>query len=183
MLSDVRAVLNRWAETFYAKQFGKNERIQFYESLMGIHGDGVSLEDALNTVARAFSDNGQKRHPVSIACREIAQSVKGGKSFSVSCEGWVPYDENSLIASGEETGNLVQAFRDCVRIIEVRQRIGKLVASATVYPSVVWSVMAALLYVIAAWMVPSMTKRSNPDAWTGVPAFLYALSNFVTLVS
>ncbi len=59
MLSDVRAMLNRWAETFYAKQFGKNERIQFYESLMGILEDGVSLEDALHTVARAFSDNGQ----------------------------------------------------------------------------------------------------------------------------
>ena len=164
MLSDVRAMLNRWAETFYAKQFGKNERIQFYESLMGILEDGVSLEDALHTVARAFSDNGQKLHPVSLACRDIAQSVKGGKSLSISCEGWVPYDENSLIASGEDTGNLVQAFRDCVRIIEVRQRISKLVASATVFPSVVWSVMAALLYVIAVWMVPSMTRRSNPEA-------------------
>ncbi len=67
---------------------------------------------------------------MSLACRDIAQSVKGGKSLSISCEGWVPYDENSLIASGEDTGNLVQAFRDCVRIIEVRQRISKLVASA-----------------------------------------------------
>lgn len=25
MLSDVRAMLNRWAETFYAKQFGKTK--------------------------------------------------------------------------------------------------------------------------------------------------------------
>ncbi|MFC6299100.1 pilus assembly protein [Pseudomonas sp. CCM 7893] len=180
MPSDLRGMFTRWAETFYAKQFGKNERIQFYESLMGILEDGVSLEDALHTVARAFSDNGQKLHPVSLACRDIAQAVKGGKSLSISCERWVPYDENSLIACGESTGNLVQAFRDCVRIIEIRQRIGKLVASATVFPSVVWGVMAALLYVIAMWMVPSMTRRSNPDAWTGVPAFLYALSNFVT---
>lgn len=180
MLSDIRTTLNRWAEVLYAKQFGKNERIQFYESLMGILEDGVPLEEALLTVAKAFSDNGLKLHPVSLACRDIAQKVKGGKSLTISCDGWVPYDENSLIASGEDTGNLVQAFRDCVRIIEVRQRISKLVASATVFPSVVWSVMAALLYVIAVWMVPSMTRRSNPEAWTGVPAFLYALSNFVT---
>lgn len=113
-------------------------------------------------MAGCFSNNGLKLHPVSIACRDIAQKVKGGKLFTISCDRWVPYDENSLIASGEETGNLVQAFRDCVRIIEIRQRIGRLIASATVFPSVVWSMMAALLYVIAMWMVPSMAQRSNP---------------------
>lgn len=180
MLTEFREMLNRWAEAFYAKQFGKNERIQFYESLMGILEDGVPLEEALLTVAKAFSDNGLKLHPVSLACRDIAQKVKGGKSLTISCDHWVPYDENSLIASGEETGNLVQAFRDCVRIIEIRQRIGRLIASATVFPSVVWSVMAALLYVIAMWMVPSMAQRSNPEAWTGIPALLYAVSNFVS---
>ncbi len=180
MLSNFRGMQHRWVETFYAKQFGKSLRIQFYESLMGILEDGVPLDEALLTVAKAFSDNGLKLDPVSLACRDIAQKVKGGKSLTISCDGWVPYDENSLIAAGEETGNLIQAFRDCVRVIEVRQRIGRLVASATVFPSVVWSVMAALLYVIAMWMVPSMTQRSNPEAWTGIPALLYALSNFVS---
>lgn len=133
MLSDVRAMLNRWAETFYAKQFGKNERIQFYESLMGILEDGVSLEDALHTVARAFSDNGQKLHPVSL-CLQGYRAI--GKRWEIA-EHFLrrlgSHDENSLIASGEDTGNLVQAFRDCVRIIEVRQAISKPVASATVF--------------------------------------------------
>lgn len=77
---------------------------------MGILEDGVSLEDALHTVARAFSDNGQKLHPVSLACRDIAQSVKGGKSLSISCEGWVPYDENSLIASGKTPATWCRHF-------------------------------------------------------------------------
>ena len=180
MLSTFTDAYNHLADAFYAKQFGKNERIQFYESLMGILEDGVPLDEALCTVGKAFSDNGQKRHPVALACADIAQCVKGGATLADSCTRWVPYDENSLITSGEKTGNLAQAFRDCVRIIEVRQRIAKLVASATVLPSIVWSVMAALLYVIAIWMVPSMTRRSDPQAWTGVPALLYALSNFVS---
>lgn len=183
-LQDFRAGLKEasrgWVETFYAKQFGKKERVQFYESLMGVLEDGIPIEVALETVEKAFSNNGKELHPVSIICGEIAMTVRGGKSLAHSCRAHVPYDEASLIETGEETGNLVQAFRDCVRIIEIRQRISRLVRSVVALPSLTWSLMWALLYVIALWMVPSMTRRSDPESWTGVPALLYHLSNFVT---
>ncbi|AYN98839.1 MULTISPECIES: type II secretion system F family protein [Pseudomonas] len=183
-LQDFRAGLKEasrgWVETFYAKQFGKKERVQFYESLMGVLEDGIPIEVALETVEKAFSNNGKELHPVSIICGEIAMTVRGGKSLAHSCRAHVPYDEASLIETGEETGNLVQAFRDCVRIIEIRQRIGRLVRSVVALPSLTWSLMWALLYVIALWMVPSMTRRSDPESWTGIPALLYHLSNLVT---
>ncbi|MCK2120658.1 type II secretion system F family protein [Pseudomonas sp. PNPG3] len=183
-LQDFRAGLKEasrgWVEAFYAKQFGKKERVQFYESLMGVLEDGIPIEVALETVEKAFSNNGKELHPVSIICGEIAMTVRGGKSLAHSCRAHVPYDEASLIETGEETGNLVQAFRDCVRIIEIRQRIGRLVRSVVALPSLTWSLMWALLYVIALWMVPSMTRRSDPESWTGIPALLYHLSNLVT---
>ncbi|WP_085597438.1 MULTISPECIES: type II secretion system F family protein [unclassified Pseudomonas] len=169
-----------WVARFYAAQFGKKERIQFYESLMGVLEDGISIEVALETVQKAFSNDGKELHPVSIVCSEIAMSVRGGKSLAQSCRRRLPYEEVSLIETGEETGKLVQAFRDCVRIIEIRQRIARLIQSVVAMPSLTWSLMWALLYVIALWMVPSMTKRSDPDAWTGVPALLYHLSNLVS---
>ncbi|MCI1021419.1 type II secretion system F family protein [Pseudomonas putida] len=169
-----------WVESFYATQFGKKERVQFYESLMGVLEDGIPIEVALETVEKAFSNNGKELHPVSIICGEIAMTVRGGKSLAHSCRARVPYDEASLIETGEETGNLVQAFRDCVRIIEIRQRITRLVRSVVALPSLTWSLMWALLYVIALWMVPSMSRRSDPESWTGIPALLYYLSNLVS---
>ncbi|SFY09084.1 type II secretion system F family protein [Azotobacter vinelandii] len=184
MLADfwdgLREASRHWVETFYAKQFGKNERIQFYESLMGVLEDGIPIEEALETVQKAFSNDGQALHPVSIVCGEIAMSVRGGKSLADSCRTRIPHDETSLIETGEETGNLVQAFRDCVRIIEVRQRIARLVRSVVVMPSVTWTLMGALLYVIALWMVPSMSRRSDPETWTGIPALLHGLSYVVS---
>lgn len=169
-----------WVRSFYAKQFGKKERIQFYESLMGVIEDGIPIEVALETVEKAFSNDGKELHPVSIICGEVAMTVRGGKSLAHSCRSRVPYDEASLIETGEETGNLVQAFRDCVRIIEIRQRIARLVRSVVALPSLTWSLMWALLYVIALWMVPSMSRRSDPETWTGIPALLYHLSNAVS---
>lgn len=183
-LQDIRAGIKEttrdWLTKFYAAQFGKKERIQFYESLMGVLEDGIPIEVALETVQKAFSNDGKELHPVSIICSEIAMSVRGGKSLAQSCRSRLPYEEASLIETGEQTGNLVQAFRDCVRIIEIRQRIARLIQSVVAMPSLTWSLMWALLYVIALWMVPSMTKRSDPEAWTGVPALLYHLSNLVS---
>ncbi|MDF3865870.1 MULTISPECIES: type II secretion system F family protein [Pseudomonas] len=176
----LREAAHGWVETFYIKQFGKNERIQFYESLMGVLEDGIPIEEALETVEKAFSNDGKELHPVSIVCGQVAMLVRGGKPVAEACRSYIPFDESSLIESGEETGNLIQAFRDCVRIIEARQRIASLVKSVVALPSLTWSLMGALMYVIAGWMVPSMSQRQDPENWTGVPAVLYALSNLVT---
>lgn len=178
--SGFKETAHAWVESFYAMQFGKKERIQFYESLMGVLEDGIPIDVALETVEKAFSNDGKELHPVSIICSEIAMSVRAGKSLAQSCRARVPPDEASLIETGEETGNLVQSFRDCVRIIEIRQRIARLIRSVVSLPSLTWGLMWALLYVIALWMVPSMSRRSDPESWTGIPALLYHLSNFVS---
>ncbi|WP_349306195.1 hypothetical protein [Pseudomonas sp. PCH44] len=85
-----------------------------------------------------------------------------------------------MVDTGEKTGNLVEAFRDCVRLIEARQRISRLVVSVVALPSITWSLMGALLYVIATWMVPSMAQRQDPELWTGIPSLLYVISKVVT---
>lgn len=176
----VREAAQGWAVTFYAKQFGKNERIQFYESLMGVLEDGIPIEEALETVAKAFSNDGKTMHPVSVICGQVAMLVRGGKSLADACRSHLPYDEASLVDTGEKTGNLVEAFRDCVRLIEARQRISRLVVSVVALPSITWSLMGALLYVIATWMVPSMAQRQDPELWTGIPSLLYVVSKVVT---
>lgn len=176
----LREAFRSWIESFYARQFGKNERIQFYESLMGVIEDSIAIEEALETVEKAFSNDGKVLHPVSIICGRVAMSVRGGKSLADSCRAYLPFEEASLVETGEKTGHLVEAFRDCVRVIEVRQRIKRLIISVFALPAVTWSLMGVLLHVVAGWLVPTMALRSNPEAWTGVPAFLYILSNLVT---
>lgn len=176
----LREAYNDWVEGFYAKQFGSNERIQFYESLIGVIEDSIPIDEALETVEKAFSNEGKQLHPVSIICSRVARSVRGGKSLASSCRAYLPFDESSLIETGEQTGTLAAALRDCVRIIEVRQRITRLVISVFAMPTITWSLMFALMFVVAGWLVPIMAQRSDPETWVGVPAFLYVMSNVVT---
>lgn len=180
MLSRVLDGLSTFADTFYAKQFGSKERIQFYESLCALIENGVGIDQALDEVRAIYSDNGKRpRHPVALASAGMVQGVRNGKPLAEACQKWMPYQEAAIIGAGERSGALVQAFLDCVRMIEARSQIGSLVVSTTLYPSFIWALMAYLLHVVATRMVPAMTRASNPDSWTGAPRVLYLLATFV----
>ncbi len=168
------------ARGWYSKQFGSKERIQFYESMMTLLENGVAANDALQEVGNVYSDDGkQPYHPIALACTALSTTVSNGKSLAWACKTWMPYQEVAIIGAGEKSGNLQQAFVDCVRIIEARQKIVSLILSSTLYPALLWSLMAYLLHVVATRMVPAMARRSDPESWTGIPSLLYSIANFV----
>lgn len=180
MLSSLIDAFSGLTDAWYAKQFGGKERIQFYESLCALLENGVNIDKALDEVRLIYSDNGRRpRHPVALACAGIGLSVRNGKTLAEACRSWMPYQETTIIAAGEKSGALVQAFFDCVRMIEARARILALVLSTSLYPALMWSLMAYLLHVIASRMVPAMTRMSDPETWTGIPRLLYLIATFV----
>lgn len=177
VLTEGHATLaNRW----YSKQFGGKERIQFYESMTALLENGVPLQEALLEVSKVYSDEGKRPfHPIALAGSAMSSTVSNGKTLGWACQTWMPYQEVAIIASGEKSGNLQQAFFDCVRTIEARQKIVSLILSSALYPALLWSLMAYLLHIIATKMVPAMARRSDPEAWTGIPSLLYSIATFV----
>lgn len=177
------SIVDQWSmlsELWYSKQFDGKERIQFYESLVALLENGVSINEGLVEVSNVYSDGGKRpNHPIALACSAMSLSVSNGKKLAEACQAWMPYQEAAIIAAGEKSGNLLQAFSDCVRIIEARQKIMSLVLSSSLYPSLLWALMAYLLHVIATRMVPAMARRSDPESWTGIPSLLYSISTFV----
>lgn len=181
MLSRLLDSWTTFADAWYAKQFGAKERIQFYESLCALLENGVGIDDALLEVQGIFSDNGKKRRdPTALAAAGIGQAVRNGKSLGEASQRWIPYQETALIAAGERSNALVKAFVDCVQIIEARGRILSLILSVTIYPAMLWAMMAYLLHVISSRMVPAMARVSNPEGWTGIPYLLYQVSTYVS---
>jgi type II secretory pathway component PulF len=168
------------ARSWYSKQFGGKERIQFYESMVTLLENGVPVNEALQEVSNVYGDEGkQPFHPIALAGSTLSATVSNGKSLAWASQAWMPYQEVAIIAAGEKSGNLQQAFNDCVRTIEARQKILSLILSSSLYPALLWSLMAYLLHVVATKMVPAMARRSDPESWTGIPSLLYSIANFV----
>lgn len=168
------------ADAWCRGKFRTKEKIQFYESMVALLENGVTLNEALKEVGDVYSDHGKHpRHPIALACSAMALSVQNGKKLADACQAWMSYQEVAIIAAGERSGNLLQAFSDCVRILEAQQKILSLVLSSSLYPALLWSLMAYLLQVIATKMVPALARRSDPESWTGAPALLYCIANYV----
>ncbi|MBI6855925.1 type II secretion system F family protein [Pseudomonas cichorii] len=180
MLSKLMDGWSDFITAYHKKQFGSKERIQLYESLTALLENGVHLDVALGRIGEIYNKEGRTpHHPIALACSDIGRIVGGGKPLAQACIDWVPYQEHAVISAGEQSGNLVHAFADCVRIIEAHQKVISLVVSTVPYPIMVWSLMAYLLHVVASRVVPAMARSSNPESWTGAPMLLHLIASFV----
>lgn len=168
-------------ERWYSTQFGARERLQFYEGLATLLENGVQLNDAVREVHGIYSDNGrQKYHPIALASREGYMGISNGMALAEAMTNWLPAQERALIDAGQLSGNLIDAFNDCARLIEVRSRILSCVATATFYPALLWALLAYLLWVVAYELVPNMARMSDPRSWTGTAGLLHELASLVT---
>ncbi|HBP6035793.1 TPA: type II secretion system protein F, partial [Pseudomonas aeruginosa] len=134
---------------FYSKQFGRQERLQFYESMSTLLENGVPLKDAVAEVHKIFAHEGQHPfHPVAIASREALMGLSNGKRLATAMALYLPAQERALIEAGEMSGNLVQAMGDAVSLVEAQARIRATIWQALLYPSALSAMMVFLLCIV-----------------------------------
>lgn len=174
---------NAWAnfeEKVIRFQFGGNTRIEFYEGLQSLLENRVNVTLALQELYGIWSENGKsKKAALALICQDLGIQVSNGTSLSRALSRWAPYEEVSLIASGEQSGNVAGAFDDAIRVITAKQQI-RSALGALVYPALLVFPLATVLWVISTEMIPKMAKTSDPNLWTGSAYALYLLASFVT---
>lgn len=175
------SLFERFEQVVVKLQFGASARIEFYEALsILLEGNQVLLIDALRELYSIASDQNRKpRNPRAIVIHDCMQRLSEGQSLSDALSTWVPYQETSLIAAGEQSGKLRRAFEDAIRVITAKQQIQAAVLSATVYPILLFGMAGLLLVIVSTKLVPKLEKLTNPATWQGAAAALYELSQFV----
>lgn len=162
-------------------KFRGSVRIDFYEGFQSLVENGLSVDDALKELHKVWSYDGTQRdEPLAVVARDLLLQLKDGMSLSRALSRWVPYEEASLLAAGEQVGSLVQTCDDVIRVITAKQQISGAVASAVVYPTFLCIPLSYLLWIVGVKMVPKMAQVSDPEHWTGAAFTLYQLANFVT---
>lgn len=180
MMANTRASLVMTWAAWVMKSRG-SLRIDFYEGFQSLVENGLSVDDALKELHKIWSYDGTKRdEPLAVVARDLILQIKSGTPLSRALSRWVPYEEASLLAAGEQVGSLVQTCDDVIRVITAKQQIIGAVASAVVYPTFLCIPLSYLLWIVAAKMVPKMAQVSDPENWTGAAFGLYQLASFVT---
>ena len=143
---------------------GAADRIGLVQELATLLGAGISLGEALPSLAEAYA-----AQPLGPALAGLDRAVRGGERLSAALAasplGLPPY-VLAMTEAGEASGELAAALRDAALQMDHERRIGEELRNALVYPAVLVSAGVLAVLVIFVGVVPrfaSLLKSSRAD--------------------
>lgn len=161
------------------RAFSTHEKIMFARNVASMLEAGLALSRTLEVIARQTKN--QKTKGV---IEDINNRIKKGSSFSGALEAH-PKIFNSIFVSmtraGEESGNLVESFKNIAGQIEKSYMLMKKVRGALVYPGVIVTAMVIVGFFMMTTIVPTLSKTFI-ELGIDLPAstrFIIAVSNLL----
>jgi type IV pilus assembly protein PilC len=155
------------------------QRIVLYRNLGSMLEAGLSLVRALSVLERQTKNQKLKK-----VLREIIEKVKKGSQLSTSMLDYKSVFSPlviSMVQSGEESGNLVQALNVVSDQLDKQHTLNKKIKGAMIYPGVIISAMIFIGIFMLIYVVPTLTKTFK-DLNVDLPASTMFIINFSDFV-
>jgi type II secretory pathway component PulF len=168
-------------ETWFLKvQFGAKERERVYRKISSFLRNGVSLPDTLRTIYLHATDDGRKpKNPQAVVVKAWLERIANGQSFGRAVTGWVPDSDRIIIEAGETAGNLADALENAMFIQQSAKKIKGAILAGIAYPMVLMVLAVGLLLIFGDKIVPAFSTVLPRSKWTGTPAFMGNVADFV----
>lgn len=143
-----------WGAGLFSSGVRTRDLIQLCVHLEQLHAAGVPLLEALADV-RDSIDSPLLRDAMSEVERDVSEGVPLSTAFGVHSN---VFDSvfTSLIAAGEETGNLTDMFRHLVKHLKWTEAMAAKVKKATRYPAILAVVMVLATLFLMLFVVPQV---------------------------
>jgi len=152
----------------------KNTFELFIKSLSELLSSGIPLTDALNFVAK-----GKAGLSIQNEALNIFEDIKNGNTLYKSVKNFFPNASNfhlSLIATGENSGNLNETLKLISKMIDENKTIRSDLISTLTYPIVLLISMLSLLYFILEFALPKMLNVMNLSGNLPLPTKILLIS-------
>jgi type IV pilus assembly protein PilC len=179
MLLDSKAAKDSALTSKMARGISAREKIQFFVHLEQLQAAGVPLLDALTDV-RDSTDTPRLRDMTT----SILSDVSGGTPLS-ECFQKHPkvFGDlySALVAAGEESGKLTEAFRHLVKHVKWEDAIRQKIIKASRYPAIVLVIITGMLMFMMGVVVPQIVGflRENAQELPPITVALIGTSDFV----
>ncbi len=179
MLLDSKAVKESLLTQGMARGINAREKIQFFVHLEQLQAAGVPLLDSLTDV-RDSTDTPRLRDMTT----SILNDVSGGTPLS---ESFAKHPKvfgdlySALVAAGEESGKLTEAFRHLTKHVKWEDAIKTKIKKAARYPAVVLVLITGMLMFMMGFVVPGIVEflQSTGNALPPVTVALIVTSDFI----
>jgi general secretion pathway protein F len=176
----VEKINNRFIFKIFKKGIGLKNTILMTRQLSALLSGGVPLDEALRAIADQSSN--QKVKELSLV---LSSKIKEGVSFKQSLKKFPETFDNlyvSLIAAGEESGELEEILENTGNYLEQRNKIQQSIVAALIYPLVLIFMALIIVGLLLVFVVPSIIDQfSNTDqALPVLTQGLISFSSFLT---
>lgn len=130
------------------------DMIQFYTNMNQMQGAGVPLLNALSDI-RDSADNSVLRDVLSELCRDVSEGSSLSEAMSRHPKIFSSL-QRSLVASAEETGNMIEAYTQLTKYMKWVDEMQSKVKKATRYPIILLVVIVITISVMMGFVVPQV---------------------------
>lgn len=179
MLLDSRPVKESALKSTMARGISAREKIQFFVHLEQLQAAGVPLLDSLTDV-RDSTDTPRLRDMTTTILNDVSGGTPLSESFSKHPKVFGDL-YSALVAAGEESGKLTEAFRHLTKHVRWEDAIRQKIKKAARYPVVVLFLITGMLMFMMGFVVPGIVEflQSSGQALPPITLALIATSDFV----
>lgn len=157
---------------------GMATRRRLWVKLAKLLANGVPILDALRSIHDRLVESGRAKDPVAFAVGAWMDRIRNGHRLAAAIDGWVPRDEQMLIAAGEQSGRLNDALMNTAQIMVAKAKIRKAVIGGLTYPAVMFVVALLVLVMFSYKVIPEFAKVVPDDRWHGMARNMIDMANF-----
>lgn len=151
-------------------------RIKIYDKMKSLISNTMSMNQVVNRLLGRKKPHQIYTQPDTAFLFAVSEGFREGKSLSEVLKNWATPGEVMIIKSGEDSGNLQEAF-DTIKTLLVKQAtMKKAVIGELGYPLFLLILLFAMIIGFAKFMLPTLVDMSNPDNWDAKSQALYSLS-------
>ncbi len=178
VLIDNKQIKEKGLGSALARGISNREKIQFFVHLEQLQAAGVPLIDSLTDV-RDSTDAARLRDLTSEILSDVSEGVPLSQAFERHPKVFGDLYA-SLIAAGEESGNLTASFQHLTHHTKWEDAIKQRIKKAARYPAIVMIVISAMLFFMMTFVVPGIVEflRSNNQDLPPITLALIATSDF-----
>lgn len=155
--------------------FGANDRARFYDRMHKFTTRGRDVRSALEGAYIRYERDKDMRR---VVWRDWVRGLQAGRPFHELIAPYISPGERMLLAAGEESGALPQAFAHAKYVATAVHRIKMTLLGELFYPIVLVGVFIVLLIVVSVNLMPTMASIAPVESWPTMSKILYYTSTF-----
>ncbi len=179
MLVDSKAVKTSALTSAMSKGISAREKIQFFVHLEQLQAAGVPLIDSLTDV-RDSTETPRLRDLTATLLNDVSEGMPLSEAFGKHPKIFGDL-YTALVAAGEESGQLTEAFRHLTHHVKWEDAIRQRVVKASRYPAIVLVVITGMIMFMMGFVVPGIVEflTANEAELPPVTVALIATSDFI----